>query len=161
MGMFHSTSGKRGYDWYSPPGSQILNLIPRSIMKQMLKREEELRMSKQYHEKISMHDDLAWIRDVTIDIQKQVLREFGYNNTAGMTALNYARVQYNDDPEMNKITVYQRQDRSRLGNLSVDSDLPNVRLCTLDGEDTTLHEYIKKIQGNSGRPLVITAGSIT
>ena len=31
------------------------------------------------------------------------------------TALNYTRVQYKDDPEMNKITVYQRQDRSRLG----------------------------------------------
>lgn len=161
MGMFHSTSGKRGYEWYCPPHESILNHIPRSIMKQMLKREEELRSSKEYHEKISKHDDLAWIRDVTVNIQMQVLTEFGYANTSGMTALNYARVQYKDDPEMNKITVYQRQDRSRLGDLSVGSELPNVRLCTMDGEETTLHDYIKKIQGDSKRPLVITAGSIT
>jgi len=160
MGMFHSTSGKRGYEWFSPH-SDTPHFIPRSIMKQMLEREEQLRMSKEYHEKISQSDELTWIRDVTVDLQSQVLREFGYLNTAGMTMLNYARVQYKDDPEMNSITVYQRQDRSRLGDLTVGSELPNARLCTLTGEETTLHDYIKKIQGDSARPLVITAGSIT
>jgi len=76
-------------------------------------------------------------------------------------ALNYARHQYRDDPEMNNITVYQRRDRSREGFLGVGYALPHVVLSTLDGEEISLHDYIKKIQGDSGRPLVITAGSIT
>jgi len=118
-------------------------------------------MSPGYHELISQRDDLQWIRDVTEEVQKKILAEFGYDRPEGRMALNYARYQYKEDPEMNQITVYQRQDRSTEGTLVVGCALPYTMLSTLEGEEISLHDYIKKIQGNSGRPLVITAGSIT
>lgn len=128
-------------------------------MKQMLQREEELRMSPEYHEEISQRDTLQNIRDVTMSLQDRVLREFGYGENFIM-AFNRAREQYLFDPEMNKITVYQRQDRSRKGDLFSGSELPDAELTTLDGKSISLHNYINQIQGNS-RPLVLTAGSIT
>lgn len=72
-------------------------------------------MQMQYHKTISERDDLAWIRDVTLLLQKKVLAEFGYNDEPGLRALHNARAQYLDDEEMNKLTVYQRRDRSREG----------------------------------------------
>jgi len=156
--MFHSTSGKDGYG-YRYVDYKIV--IPKHIMKQILLREEELRMSPEYHEEISKLDDLKWIRDVTLRLQRRVLREFGYNTSTALVALNNARAMYLNDPEMNQITVYQRRDRSRKGDLFAGSTLPNVKLAALDGTHITLHEYIGKIQQENGRPLVITAGSVT
>jgi hypothetical protein len=159
MGMFHSTSGKRGYGFYYVDGH--ITRIPKETLKKMLQREEELRKSKEYHETISQHDDLKWIRDVTVKLQKQVLREFGYDTKLGRRTLNNARFQYLDDPEMNNITVYQRMDRSREGDLKNGYAVPNVKLSTMSGETVMLHDYIEKMQSGSDRLLVITAGSIT
>jgi len=129
----------------------------------ILKREDELRMSREYHTMISEHDTLEWIRDVTENLQKSVLREFGYDAKLFLPYLQSARARYINDPEMNKITVYQRMDRSRKGMLARGSALPNVKLCTLnEGSEIFLHDYIAKVQNNSGgRPMIITAGSIT
>lgn len=167
--MFHSTSGKMGYGMrYSPPGLERPEggrVIPKSIMKKILQREDEMRFSSAYLNAISLHEgDLKWIRDVTVQMQKDVLREFGYDDAKGLMALNSARAEYIDDDEMNKLTVYQRMDRSRKGDLVKGDLLPNVALSTLDGRNITLHEYIeeiKKSRGGEDRPMVITAGSIT
>lgn len=165
MGMFHSTSGKRGYGFYYIDG-RMLQTVDKETMKKMLMREEELRNSKQYHETISLHDDLEWIRDVTVKLQTQVLKEFGYHETGlstmdGRMNLNNARAVYLNDPEMNSITVYQRRDRSREGDLKVGSAVPNVKLSTLSGEPVLLHDYIAKLPNGENKLLVITAGSIT
>ena len=44
MGMYHSTSGKSGYDYHfrAPGGARV---IPRGVMKQILQREDEMRFS--------------------------------------------------------------------------------------------------------------------
>jgi hypothetical protein len=157
MGMFHSTSGKVGYAFVTLPGARV---IPKGIMKQILLREDELRFSSDYHNKISEREDLKWIRDVTLELQMKALAEFGYADGPGLLALNNARAQYLNDDEMNKLIVYQRMDRSRPGDLTSGSELPNVKLSTLDGKVITLHEYLENRKDKS-RPVVITAGSIT
>jgi len=161
MGMFHSTSGKSGYQYHHVHESRA-TVIPRGVMKQILQREDELRFSPAYHQTISRHDDLQWIRDVTLALQKGVLTEFGYGDAQGLMALHNARVEYMKDEEMGKLTVYQRMDRSRLGCLFAGDELPNAMLVTMDGSHTSLHEYTKNLQkGTGSRPLVITAGSIS
>lgn len=157
MGMYHSTSGKSGYGYYGSPHARV---IPRLVMKQILQREEELRFSQDYHNTISQRDDLKWIREVTLKLQKSVLAEFGYDDAKGLLALHNARGKYLDDPEMNQITVYQRMDRSRKGDLKRGMSLPDVKLSTLDGKIITLHEFINS-RKDPNKPIVITAGSIT
>lgn len=44
MGMYHSTSGKHGYAYVTP--SKVIT-IPRQVMKQILMRENELRLAKE------------------------------------------------------------------------------------------------------------------
>jgi hypothetical protein len=41
-------------------------------------------MLLQYHIAISLHDDLGWIRDCTLELQRQVLAEFGYDDKPGL-----------------------------------------------------------------------------
>lgn len=45
------------------------------------------------------------------------------------------------------VAVYQRHDKSCVGNLSIDSPLPDAKLWTLGGESTTLHKYLEGISG--------------
>jgi len=158
--MFHSTSGKYGYAYVQPPNPNSMRVIPKGVMKQILQREDELRLSSEYHNTISEQDTLRWIRNVTIKLQRQVLAEFGYDDSPSLQALHYARVQYLNDDEMNKLTVYQRMDRSRAGDLMCGSELPNAKLSTLDGKTITLHEYLENRKDKT-KPVVITAGSIT
>lgn len=162
MGMFHSTSGKVGYDNYAV--SSYSHIIPKNVMKQILQREDEMRFSVEYHTAISQHENLTWIRDVTIEMQRAVLREFGYDDALSLNLLHAARTQYKDDEEMNKLAVYQRMDRSRRGELVVGCDVPCVTISTLDGGTIILQDYmeqLKRKRGGESRPIVITAGSLT
>lgn len=48
----------------------------------------------QYHKTISEHDDLKWIRDTTLNLQRSVLAEFGYNDGPGIPILNIRILSY-------------------------------------------------------------------
>jgi hypothetical protein len=163
MGMYHSTSGKIGYDAYT----EIIDkrYITADKMKLILQREDQLRMSPEYHAMISERDDLGWIKHVTEQLQQNVLIEFGYDPVQFMPYLHSARARFANNEDMNKLTVYQRMDRSTRGNLVKGATLPNVKLCTLydEGccEEVYLYDYIQTIQKESGRPMLISAGSIT
>lgn len=157
--MYHSTSGKNGYRYVGTPRS-VATTIPKNVMKQILIRENELRLSRQYHELISQQESLAWIRDTTVMLQIQALSEHGYSGQAALRALQAARVTYLNDNEMNKLTVYQRMDRSREGDLVNNSPLPNVTLSYLDGTTTTLRGYLDKRKDKT-LPVALMAGSIT
>ena len=56
---------------------------------------------------------MVWIRDVTKKLQRQALEEYGITDERGAIVLNNARFEFKDDPEMNQLTVYMRQDRSK------------------------------------------------
>jgi len=156
--MFHSTSGKRGFDPYH---SETFGFkIGRSDMKKILEREEELRMGMEYQEKISEKDDLEWIRSVTMELQIRVLNEFGFTERY-LRSLNNARFSYKNDPEMNNITVYQRCDKSRRGDIRREGCCPNIEdLYRLNGSTTSLKEFLDE-QLVSANQTLILAGSIT
>jgi len=156
MGMYHSTSGKRGFDAFF----QHTDLkIDKEVLKTVLIREDQLRASEEMQQKYSMFDQLAWIRDVTREIQKIALQENGIDDPRGMIVLNNARFEYKDDPEMNNLTIYMREDKSTRGNLRVGDKVPDAFLRRLDGTEISLLEYLNN--RNSTRPTVLLAGSVT
>jgi len=155
MGMYHSTSGKRGFEPYQMPTDFH---IDKEVLRRVLIREDELRSSEEYQQEWTQNDDLTWIRDVTMRIQERALAEHGITDPRGFTVLRNARFKYKDDPTMNCLTVYMRQDRSKKGDLRSGDEIPNSPLCTLEGISITLHEYIKQLPN---LPLIILAGSIT
>lgn len=174
--MFHSTSGKVGYQYHHQPLPGYH--IPRYLMKKILIHEDKLRASPEVQALYSQSDDLAWIRDVTLQVQNRALAEYGFTDARGLIALNNARLEYIDDPEMNQLTVYQRLDNSRQGKLFDGVVLPNVQLATLDGSQVMLYDYLDALRvkqnhlgaapGGSGndfppakRPILVTAGSIS
>jgi hypothetical protein len=47
MGMYHSTSGKIGYDYHARVPPRGARIIPKGVMKQIMQREDELRFSEE------------------------------------------------------------------------------------------------------------------
>jgi len=84
-------------------------------------REEELRMSEEIQQKYTESDDLAHLRDVTLALQKQAIIESGITlpMSDALNILHSARFVHQHDPDMNNITIYQRMDRSREGNVEM------------------------------------------
>jgi len=134
MGMFHSTSGKSGFAPYEIATNFT---IEKSLLQKILMREDELRASDQYQEEWSQSDDLSWMRDVAVKIQKRALEEFGITDPKGLIVLQNARFKYKDDSSMNKLTIYMREDRSRKGDLQYLDEAPNAKLYTLEGKKKT------------------------
>jgi len=155
MGMYHSTSGKHGFNAYEQSCDYV---IDKEQLKKILIREDELRYSEEYQNDLTLNDDLTWIRDVTEKIQIQALAENGISDPRGLVVLRNARFKYKNDPTMNKLTVYMRQDRSTQVHLFRGNDAPDARLSTLDGKEINLYEYIRSL---SNLPLVLLVGSVT
>jgi len=157
MGMLHSTSGKSFHELFNAPSKYQ---IPRDQMKRILIREDILRASNEIQEEYSMRDDLAWFRDVTENLQRRALQEEGVapsDVAEALITLHNARRVYQSDSEMNQLTVYQRLDRSRAGDLSEGEMCPDAALATLSGEPTSLLAYIATLP--TDMPLFIFAGS--
>jgi len=155
MGMYHSTSGKRGFEAYAVSTEYQ---IEKEILRNVLIREDQLRASEEFQKEYSKDDNLEWLRDVTLRIQMEALSEYGIVDPRGLIVLRNARFKFKEDPSMNNLTVYMRQDRSKRGTLNFHDMAPDSSLCCLDGTDTTLFDYMKSI-GNL--PLIILAGSAT
>lgn len=71
MGMYHSTSGKRGFEPHYVASAVEFTL---EQAKAILELEEELRASPAIQAKYTERDDFEWLRDVTLDVQREVLR---------------------------------------------------------------------------------------
>jgi len=156
MGMYHSSSGKNGFEPYYHDSNLV---IPKEVLISILKREDQLRASPFYQIEYAKKDSLRWIRDVTKRIQKQALEEHGIVNGDGLSYLNSARFKYKNDPEVNRLTVYMREDRSRAGELQLLEKAPDASLRRLDGSSTSLYEYISLFACN--RPVILFSGSVT
>ena len=64
--------------------------------------------------------------------------QFPRHNDDMLLAYHNARYDTRNDPELNNITVYQRHDRSRAGNLQCGNTAPNPFVLTVDGKRTRL-----------------------
>jgi len=157
--MTHSTSGKRGFDLYKNSTSCI---IDRVTLIKILKREDILRFSDEVQQQYTMAgENLKQIESVTADLQKKALAEFGFTDPEALIALHNVRFYYQNDPEINQLTVYMRKDRCIAGKLYNGCNAPNTTLFSLNGEKTTLFDYKNSIDPLSERSLVICAGSIS
>jgi len=119
MGMYHSTSGKYGFQ---PHWKPTFLTISKGQLRKIMIREEELRMSEVIQQQYTDSDDLTHLRDVTIALQRQALIENGIDISEideALSVLHNARFMYKNDPDMNNITVYQRMDRSREGDVTM------------------------------------------
>jgi len=137
-------------------------IIDRKTFIDILKREDILRFSDEVQQQYTMAgENLKQIESVTADLQKKALAEFGFTDPEALIALHNVRFYYQNDPEINQLTVYMRKDRCIAGKLYNGCNAPNTTLFSLNGEKTTLFDYKNSIDPLSERSLVICAGSIS
>lgn len=162
MGMFHSTSGKCGFEPYAAPTSCA---IDKEVLIRTLQREEELRNCQETQEAYTQalhNQDLAQLATITEQLQCRALTETGVltqypshlHVKQALIALHNARFEYAHDPTVNDLTVYQRRDRSRRGALRLGDTAPDVPLFTIKVEPTSLAKY-----DSWNKPLVLVVGS--
>jgi hypothetical protein len=168
MGMFHSTSGKSGWNYYQSVGTPRLEKrwfeLQKAKIKRLLIAEDELRLSDFYQKRYSEKDTLQHLRDVTVEIQKEACKKAGMEyDWWAIETLRAAREAYLDDPEMNQLTVYQRHDTSRRGDLRVGHVAPDAALLDLAGQETTLMQYFASLNEHLSQPLplVLLVGSVS
>jgi len=171
--MFHSTSGKAGFHAYrgADPlvgGQSWSTLFNKNLTKEIMIKENELRLSDWAQKEYSQRDTLSWIRSVTKDIQNKAVLEVLSANSAYrslapescLEMLKQARFNWRDDPDMANLTVYQKYDHSQPGVVKENSAVPEVPLYTLDLEMTSVHTILSDAN-HAGKLTVILAGSVS
>jgi hypothetical protein len=156
--MLFPTSGRIGFDPIRYDGPKI----DKSVLKAMLSRENEIRLTEtiqNLYDSCALTDSEKYT-EVTTNLQKQVLREFGFvDDEQGLTMLRSALTMYPDDPELKNLVYYHKYNRSKQGDLKVGDkiDLSTIQLVNTAG--TTFTELSSHAQPD--RPLVLIAGSIS
>eukprot|EP00035_Acanthoeca_spectabilis_P027279 m.466002 g.466002 ORF g.466002 m.466002 type:complete len:200 (-) comp24808_c0_seq1:614-1213(-) len=115
-----------------------------------------------------MHRVLQKLADTTTRLQEEALTavlgqarllELGGVSEA-LIALHNTRFAWQADPEVNQLTVYQRQDKSTHGNLSPGDPAPDTALLRLNPDATTDSTSVRALE-RPDRPLVLICGSIS
>jgi len=157
MHMFHPVNGRFGFDLLPKPEVDI-PIPSEEVMKAMLKREDELRLSDKYQEMFANPGKNA-IHIAEI-VQEQVAEEFGYTlpetKSQIIAVIRAAAAFYS--PEICSIPHYVKFNKSAKGNFDVGSTLKDVKLAQLNGQETTLFSYIKSLRYQE-RPILICSGS--
>lgn len=125
-------------------------------MAAMLRREEELRLSTEVQEHYAAVEvdssEQDWM-DVTVELQRRVVREFGaseHEEGAALAALREGALQC----ETGFTPLYVKYQRARRGDLAVGDAAVNCELLQLDGRGTTLLSEVSE-----GQPTCVLAGS--
>jgi len=156
--MLFPTSGRIGFDPLPYHGP----IIPKSILKAMLTRENEIRLT----EKVQNQYDSCALNDsdmytfVTETVQKQVLQEFHFpDDSQSLNMLRSALTMYPNDSELKELVYYHKYNRSRQGDLSVgdDIDMSLIPISNLQGNSIQSLESFER----KGSPLILIAGSIS
>jgi len=182
--MFHPVNGRQGFELLKVTEEQKLNRPPIEIIKAMLKREDDLRLSPRVQ---------ALFNDPSIDtihvgeeVQKEVITEFfGKQAKEEMEKKLYqlraAPALYSEkSEEIKRIPHYLKYNRSEQGTLNIGDIAPNFPLATLSCQITSFYNFIQSqlkylnlsntlnsslshmsTLSNKIRPLLIAAGSYT
>ncbi|KAL9649086.1 hypothetical protein ABK040_008463 [Willaertia magna] len=170
MGMFHSTSGKHGYNLYQVPTDFKITkeeMILLLTIEQSLRRSEEIQ--QEYTE--ADYDELK-LEKITEKLQNEAIkRVFNLTQKDGelfdkcLIALRNARVIYKDDKDINQLTDYFKYDISRQGNLNIGDkiNLNDIRLFEMKSDSSisnekTLTEICKEYNTNN-LPIALIGGS--
>ncbi|CAF3755235.1 unnamed protein product [Rotaria magnacalcarata] len=148
MGMAHVTSGRATFTYQDLINSNSSTLptsfIPKSLLKRMLIRENELRLSNEYQKRYceaEQSSSSSWL-DITDELQRQVIREFNLEDEMheALLCLRCATQIY---PDLQSIPLYVKYNRARDGDLRIGDIVPNVPVVQLDGQDSQLFEGLK------------------
>jgi hypothetical protein len=134
--------------------------VPASLIKAMLAREDELRLSNEtqlaYKNYRLAGKGEEGMETVVEDLQRRVVKEFGLPIEVGLEAIRCAETLLPGDPEVKVLSLYRRHNRCVDGDLKVGDVAPDVELYTLSLDKIRLLEMV-----SVGRPLIIIAGSYT
>jgi len=153
-------------------GFNNIPLLRIEELKKIICLERELRLSDKYQEMYSQSDENSVLFEVTDQLQKEAARNSGVEEEdleEALSELRSCRFNLGADSEfmnfMNEMAIYVRFDRSRRCPLELGQLIPDVPLfplsissCCQAEEGVMLKSHL---QPNSGRPLVIMAGSGT
>eukprot|EP01120_Amphizonella_sp_Union-15-10_P006427 TRINITY_DN2056_c0_g3_i2.p1 TRINITY_DN2056_c0_g3~~TRINITY_DN2056_c0_g3_i2.p1 ORF type:complete len:145 (+),score=21.87 TRINITY_DN2056_c0_g3_i2:120-554(+) len=141
-----------------PTLEELFHKMSRDLVLQMLKRENQLRLSDEIQEQYDQQRKARIVPSCSIEegIQRQVLSEFGFDpeDNLSIDVYRYSRARFPDDPEIKESILYIKYDRSRNTTLRIGDDSPNPLLVTLEGEKLPLFSFAKP-----KRPLVLLASS--
>jgi len=133
-------------------------------VKAMLRRENELRLSKEYQDLFaSIEDrwDIDWL-DLVVLLQRRVVREFGLSDSDeaisfGISLLQSAVSLFPDDTEIKEIPLYVKYNRAKHCDFKVGDVVPDVLLFDIvSNQEVSMFSQVL-----SDRPLVVIAGSFT
>lgn len=126
------------------------------ILKRMVRREKELRLSLEWQERFAAAErelDKDWL-DCVEELQSQVVREFGFHDKVVHT-LRTAHLVHPSDQFFREVPLHVRYNRARNGPLVEGAQVPvDVRVARLDGTETPLWNL-----GGDSEPLVLIGGS--
>ena len=121
--------------------------LDRNKILTILKREEEIRFSQAYLSKCSevSHIPNEWL-DVTNNMQKDLLKEFGYDdelsNTLAVNVIRKAQDIYPDDEEIKNSVVHFRENIANKGKYKISDSLKNISLHDLDNKEIDLFKLL-------------------
>jgi hypothetical protein len=139
--------------------------IPKQTIIDVLKEGDDMRFSKEIQDEFNKVNHSEWFVTVVNNMYISLLRKRGYGPimAQALDELYSARWIYRKDPEMNKFfnsLVHVRLDFTGEGQINPGDNIPNLELCTLENEKTTLHHFVNEAK-NADKPLVIFGGSWT
>ena len=135
--------------------------LDRTKILAILKREEEIRFSKEYITKCSdvSHIPNAWL-EVTNNMQKELVKEFGYtdeiSNTLAVNVIRRALHIYPDDEEIKNSVVQFRENIACKGKYKEGDTLKNISLHNLDSSKIDLFQIF-----DFNKPNIMLVGSHT
>lgn len=124
----------------------VLKRANESTLEKMAQMEETIRMSKEYQDKCTSVKDIpnGWLT-VTADIQKEIATKFGFdddiNNDIAVNDLRLAHQTYPNNPIFQN-SIYVRNNKANIGNLSVGDTIPNIQLHTINNEKIFINDVI-------------------
>ena len=149
-------------------GASLSMRLTPALVKAMLRREDELRLSESVQQEYGARPDLDGFVEITDGVQRRVCAEFGLEDddaiAAALDAMRGCEALWPEHADaFRQISHYRRFNRARSGELGAHSPVPDVDLGSLtdtaaDTPDTTLLSALAP-SAAAGVPTLIVAGS--
>jgi len=174
-------NGRCNFDYYSPPVPtqcpESCEEITREVLVKILKRENEIRLSKQALESLEresceyennkMERSQLFIPWSIEQCQIQAVKEFGYKSNDeidyAIQMLRSARALFPKDLEIQNSTFYLKYNRARRGELQIGDTYKDVPLMTCGQESINLSDVINTPikKKTHDKTTIIINGSVT
>jgi len=127
----------------------------------MLRRDDELRLSEEVQARYSLDDSCSWKLKVTEDVQRQVVKEAGFEHDVkgGLELLRSATALFPDDKELRQAAHYLRNNIVAPCPVAIGDAVPDVLL--YDSQTGIPIQLLDACGGLTDTPTVLFASSYT